>query len=340
LSDDYTAPPVRLGHTDIEVSPVGLGCMGMSQSYGPADPAEATATLRAAVDLGVRLFDSSDVYGAAGTTPDSERLAGFGHNEKLIGQALESVRDQVVLATKFGVRITDEGRTALDGRPEYVGQACEASLRRLHTDHIDLYYVHRLDPAVPIEDPVGAMAELVAEGKVRAIGLSEIGPDLLRRAAAVHPVSALQSEYSLWERAVEADIVPACRELGVTLVPYSPLGRAMLAGRFTATDSFADDDFRSTVPKFAGENFVSNLELIEELRSLAEAHGCTVGQLALAWLLGQPLPLVPIPGTKRVRYLQENVAAARVRLEPDDVERLSCLFDPAAIRGARYGRIG
>jgi aryl-alcohol dehydrogenase-like predicted oxidoreductase len=325
---------VVLGHSDMRIRPIGLGCMGMSQFYGAADPAESVRTIRAALDLGVDFLDTSDIYGAATAAPGQANL-GFGHNENLLRTALAGRRDDVVLGTKFSARPTPDG-VVFDGRPEYVAEACDASLRRLGTDRIDLYYYHRLDPKVPIEDTVGAMAELVVAGKVRAIGLSNVEADIIRRAAAVHPVSALQSEYSLWERGVEADVLPACRQLGITLVPYSPLGRAMLTGRITSGTSFGEADFRSTVPKFQGENFDHNLRLVEQLRKFAAEKGYTPGQVALAWLLAQPLDVAPIPGTKRIAYVRENSQATGVPLSADDVALLSAMFDPALVKGERY----
>jgi aryl-alcohol dehydrogenase-like predicted oxidoreductase len=328
---------VRLGHSELTVRPVGLGCMGMSQFYGSADDGESIETIRAAIDLGVDFLDTSDVYGAAdiGT---STNVRGFGHNERLIGAALKGRRQHVVLATKFGARVNDSADgLVLDGRPEYVAAACEASLRRLGTDVIDLYYCHRLDPHVAIEDTVGAMSELVAAGKVRALGFSEIGSALLRRAHAAHPVTALQSEYSLWERRVEQGITHTCRELGVTLVPFSPLGRSALTGALKPGDTFDPGDFRSANPRFSVDNLATNLEPVEALAELALEKGCRPGQLALAWLLAQPLDVVPIPGTKRVEYVRENLAATSVPVSADEVAYLSDVFAPGRIVGERYG---
>ncbi|WP_030510993.1 aldo/keto reductase [Microbispora rosea] len=329
---------VTLGHTDISVRPIGLGCMGMSQFYGDADEAESVATIHAAVEAGIDFFDTSDIYGAAGAAT-GQFQKGFGHNEELLGRAVRGLRDRVVLATKFGARPSEEGGVVYDGRPEYVAAACEASLRRLGVDHIDLYYIHRLDPTVPIEDTVGAMADLVTAGKVRAIGLSAVGPDILHRAAAVAPISALQSEYSLWARGVEQEVLPTCRELGITFVPYSPLGRAALAGRFTSGTSFSGDDFRSTLPKFQKENFAENLRLVEGLKAFADERGHAPGQVALAWLLAQPYDIAPIPGTKRAAYARQNAAATAVPLSADDLAFLSGLFDPALVRGGQYGEL-
>ncbi|MBD3145218.1 aldo/keto reductase [Microbispora camponoti] len=312
--------------------------MGMSQFYGDADEEESVATIHAAIDAGIDFFDTSDIYGAA-SAATGQPQKGFGHNEELLGRAVHGLRDRVVLATKFGARLSPEGGVVYDGRPEYVAAACEASLRRLGVDHIDLYYIHRLDPTVPIEDTVGAMADLVTAGKVRAIGLSAVGPDILHRAAAVAPISALQSEYSLWAREVEQEVLPTCRELGITFVPYSPLGRAALAGRFTSGISFSGDDFRSTLPKFQKENFAENLRLVEGLKAFADERGHAPGQVALAWLLAQPYDIAPIPGTKRAAYARQNAAATAVPLSADDLAFLSGLFDPALVRGGQYGEL-
>ncbi len=328
---------ITLGHSTIRIRPIGLGCMGMSQFYGTADRDESIATIRVALDSAVNFFDTSDIYGAAGSAPTGN---GFGHNETLLGEGVRGRRDEVVLATKFGARPVPDGGVVFDGRPEYVRAACDASLARLRTDHVDLYYCHRLDPTVPVEETVGAMAELVTAGKVRAIGLSNIGADVLRRAAVVAPISALQSEYSLWERGIEAEVLPACRELGITLVPYSPLGRAALTGNVGSDTRFDAGDFRSTLPKFSGENLRHNLSLVEELRRFADARGVTAGQVALAWLLAQPHDVAPIPGTKRARYVRENAAATAVALSADDVAALGQVFTPGRVRGAQYGALG
>ncbi|SER10396.1 Predicted oxidoreductase [Mycobacterium sp. 88mf] len=328
-----------LGHSELTVRPIGLGCMGMSQSYGDADDSESAATIRTALELGVDFLDTSDVYGASDIT-FGVPIRGFGHNERLIGGAIAGRRDEIVLATKFAAKINDsENGIAIDGRPEYVRTACEASLRRLGTDVIDLYYYHRLDPSVPIEETVGAMAELVAAGKVRAIGLSEVGPDQLRRAHATHPITALQSEYSLWERHVEEGITSTCRELGITLVPYSPLGRSALTGSVTAGSTFAAGDFRATNPRFSAENLAVNLEPVAQLRAIAAEKGCSPGQLALAWLLAQPLDVVPIPGTKRIPFVRENIAATDVAISADEVALLAGIFAPGRVAGERYAPV-
>ena len=327
---------VTLGHSDLSVHPIGLGCMGMSQSYGAADDETSVATIRTALDLGVDFLDTSDVYGASDITW-GVTIRGFGHNEELIGRAIEGRRDEVVLATKFAAKINrDRNGIAIDGRPEYLRAACEASLTRLHTDVIDLYYYHRLDPQVPIEDTVGAMSQLVDQGKVRALGLSELSPDLIRRAHAVHPITALQSEYSLWERSVETGVIATCRELGITLVPYSPLGRSALTGRLTAGQHFDRGDFRATNPRFSKDNLRANLQPVEKLAAMAQAKGCRPGQLALAWLLAQPLDVAPIPGTKRAEFVRENIAATSVAISADDVAHLSEAFSPGHITGERY----
>ncbi len=299
--------------------------MGISQSYGVPDADSGRATLRRALDLGITFFDTADAYA-------------WGANEELVGGALREHRERIVLATKCGLVPGPEGRpTAVDGSPRHIREACEASLRRLGVRTIDLYYLHRLDRSVPIEESVRAMAELVDEGKVRHLGLSEVGPATLRRAHAVHPITAVQSEYSLWTRDPEAGILAACRELGVGFVPFSPLGRGFLTGTVRSLASLPAGDFRRGLPRFQGENLDRNLALTERLRSLAEAKGCTAAQLALAWVLAQGETVVPIPGTKRVPYLEENVAAVDLRLTREEVASLGALFAPEAIAGARYG---
>lgn len=333
------AARVRLGHSELAVRPIGLGCMGMSQFYGPADDAQSVATIRTALDLGVDFLDTSDIYGAADVNMGA-KIRGFGHNEQLIGEAIAGRRDEVVLATKFSARLTEDGKDiVMDGRPEYVAEACEASLRRLGVETIDLYYCHRIDPKVPVEETVGAMARLIEQGKVRAIGLSEASVEQLRRAHGVQPLTALQSEYSLWERGVEAEILPTCRELGITFVPFSPLARSSLTGALQVGASFAAGDFRASNPRFASENLATNLVPVETLKAIAESKGCRPGQLALAWLLLQPFDIVPIPGTKRAVYVEENLAATNVALSPDEIAYISSVFAPERIVGQRYAPI-
>ena len=313
----------------LTVSTLGLGCMGMSEFYGTADEAEATATIHRALDLGVTLLDTADMYGPF-------------TNEELVGRAIAGRRDDVQLATKFGnERLADGTRVGINGRPEYVRRACDASLRRLGVEYIDLYYQHRVDPSVPIEETVGAMAELVAAGKVRHLGLSEAAPGTIRRAHAVHPITALQTEYSLFTRDLEDEILPTLRELGIGLVPYSPLGRGILTGAITA-GSLEPGDSRATAyfPRLNGEALQANLALVDRVRALAETKGCTPGQLALAWVLAQGADVVPIPGTKRVRYLEENVGATEVVLSPDDLAALAEAVPRGAVAGARYGDMG
>jgi aryl-alcohol dehydrogenase-like predicted oxidoreductase len=311
----------RLGSDGPEVGLLGLGCMGMSQSYGTRDDAESVATLHHAIDLGVTLLDTADVYGA-------------GDNERLLAGVLAGRRDEVVLATKVGL-VPAAGQSipsGADGSPEHIHAAIRDSLARLGTDHVDLYYLHRVDPQVPVEESIGAMAELVAQGLVRHLGVSEPSADQLRRAHAVHPIAAVQSEWSLFTRDIEADVLPAARELGVAVVPFSPLGRGLLTGAVTTTDALAENDMRRAFPRFAPENLAANLALVDEVRAVASEHGATPGQVAIAWLLAQGEDVVPIPGTKRRRYLDENVAAAELTLTDGDLARLDGLR-PA---GARY----
>lgn len=313
-----------LGGEGLKVSAIGLGCMGMSEFYGKADEAEAIAAIHRALDLGITLLDTADMYG-----PHT--------NEQLVGKAVRGRRDGVVIATKFGiVRTDDPAVRGVNGRPEYVKASCEASLQRLGVDHIDLYYQHRVDPSVPIEDTVGAMSELVEAGKVRYIGLSEAGANTLRRAHAVHPITALQSEYSLWSRDVEDDVLPTVRKLGIGFVSYSPLGRGFLTGRFRSVDDLAPDDYRRNSPRFQGENFHKNLELVDRVKDIAAARGVTAAQLALAWVLSREEFIVPIPGSTRRQHVEENVAALDLSLTDSELAAIEEAFPKGATSGTRY----
>ena len=313
----------RLGTQGLEVSALGLGCMGMSEFYGTTDEGEAIATIHRALELGVDFLDTADMYGS-------------GANEKLVGKAIGDRRDQVVLATKFGNVRNDDGSREVRGDAEYVRQACEASLQRLGLDSVDLYYQHRVDRRVPIEETVGAMAELVEEGKVRYLGLSEASPETVRRAHAVHPISALQSEYSLWTRDPEDGPLQTCRELGIGFVAYSPLGRGFLTGQIRSPEDLGEGDFRGRLPRFQGENFQRNLDLVASVEEIAEEKGRTPGQVALAWVLSRGGDVVPIPGTKRRRYLEENAESADVELTEEELGRLEQAFPKGAAAGERY----
>jgi len=318
----------RLGTQGLVVSDIGLGCMGMSEFYGPGDEAESIATIHRAIELGVTLLDTADVYGPF-------------TNEELVGRAIRGKRERVQIATKFGiVRTGDPAYRGVNGRPEYVRQSCEGSLKRLGIDVIDLYYQHRVDPATPIEDTVGAMARLVEEGKIRFIGLSEAAPATVRRGNAVHPISAVQNEYSLWTRDPEDELLPTCRELGIGFVAYSPLGRGFLTGAIRRFEDFAADDFRRNSPRFQGENFQKNLALVDKIRELAAAKGVTPAQLALRWVLDRSKDIVPIPGTKRRSYLEEDLGALNVTLTEADKAALEAISPRGAVAGARYNEQG
>ncbi|HEY3738409.1 MAG TPA: aldo/keto reductase [Bryobacteraceae bacterium] len=319
----------KLGTQGLHVSALGLGCMGMSEFYGAGDEHESIATIHRALELGCTFLDTADMYGPF-------------KNEELVGKAIKGNRDAYVIATKFGIvrEPSNPTKRSISGKPEYVKAACDASLKRLGIDTIDLYYQHRVDPSTPIEDTVGAMADLVRAGKIRYIGLSEAGPATLRRATKVHPVSALQTEYSLWSRDPEDEIIPTCRELGIGFVPYSPLGRGFLSGEIRRFEDLAPDDFRRISPRFQGENFAKNLALVDKMQALANEKGCTASQLALAWVLKQGDDIVPIPGTKRRKYLEENAAAASIELSPSDLERIDEAAPKGSAAGLRYPEAG
>ena len=319
---------IRIGQTDIAAGAIGLGCMGMSEFYGERDDENSMRTLDRAFEIGITMYNTADMYGR-------------GHNESLVGKFAADKRDRIVIASKFGVVRDPNGPNGslydrdVDNSPAYMRKCCEASLKRLGTDHIDLYYVHRMDHTAKLEDTVGALGDLVKEGKVRAIGLSEISADVLRRAHAIHPISALQSEYSLWHRDVEAEILPACREIGATFVAYSPLGRGFLTGALTSTTSLPSNDLRLSAERLKGENLDKNLALLEKIKSLAAEKGATLGQIAIAWLLGQGDDILPIPGTKRIKYLEENVGAESVKLSREELDQLASILSPDAIAGSR-----
>ncbi len=315
---------VNLGHSNLAISQIGLGCMGMSDFYGPGDDAHSITVMERALELGINFFDTADAYGPF-------------LNEELVGRFLKGRRHEVVLATKFSfIRDKDGNFLGISGDPKYVRSACEASLLRLEVDEIDLYYQHRVDPNIPVEDTVGAMADLVKEGKVRHIGLSEASSKTLRRASAIHPVSALQTEYSLWTREPEEKILSACRELGITFVAYSPLGRGFLTGALKNLENLAPDDWRRSNPRFQGENLKKNLAILEKIEAMAHEKECTPAQLALAWVLAQGEDIVPIPGTKRIKYLEENAAASEITLTPEELNRLNEMIPPGAAAGTRY----
>jgi aryl-alcohol dehydrogenase-like predicted oxidoreductase len=321
-------PRRRLGRDGPEVSAIGLGCMGMSEFYGAGDEAESIATIHEAIERGVDFLDTADMYGV-------------GRNEELVGRAIADRRDRVFLATKFGnVRGEDGSFKGVCGRPDYVRSACEASLKRLGVEVIDLYYQHRVDPDVAIEETVGAMAELVAAGKVRFLGLSEAAPGTIRRAQATHEIVALQTEYSLWSRDAEAEILPTVRELGIGFVAYSPLGRGFLTGQFKSPTDFPDDDYRRFHPRFTGENFGKNIALVREIEGMAADKGCTAAQLAIAWVMARGEDIVPIPGTKRRKYLEQNIGALDVKLTDEELDRLDRILPPGAAAGPRYHEAG
>jgi len=314
----------KLGKLGLDVSAFGLGCMGMSQSYGPGDDKESIATLHRAVELGITFFDTADVYG-------------LGANEILVGKGLKPYRDKVTIATKFGFMRSKNGiLTSVNGKPEYVRQACEASLKRLGIETIDLYYAHRVDPNTPIEETVGAMLRLIEDGKVRFIGLSEASVESIKKANTVHSITALQSEYSLWTRDVEKEILPTCRKLGIGFVPFSPLGRGFLTGHIKANAEFSEQDFRKDNPRFQGENFKKNLELMRKIETIATEKKCKPAQLALAWVMAQGKGIIPIPGTKRRKYLEENVAAIELKLTAEDLNHIDEIVPVGAVAGERY----
>lgn len=312
----------QLGKSGLIVSALGLGCMGMSMAYGATSDADSLKTIQRAIDLGVTLIDTADMYG-------------WGHNETLIGKAIKNQRDNLVIATKMGFIQKGEGY-AIDTSPAYIRAACEASLKRLNIETIDLYYLHRIDSVTPIEESLLALSDLVKEGKIRHIGLSEVKSETIRRAVKIHPIAAIETEYSLWQRSPESEILPTCRELGIGFVPYSPLGRGFLTGAINNTTQFAIDDFRRVLPRFQGDNFIENQKLLDQLNEIAKANHCTTAQLSLAWLLAQGDEIVPIPGTKKIKYLEENIEAAQITISQEDLDALDRIFSPNNIKGEKY----